>query len=79
MTSKEYSNYKLVANKILNLLINEKYSSIYDISVLYHIIRGFPYCLDIEGHYTYQGKFYYCLEELPIEALQQIKAVNYHL
>lgn len=72
MTSNEFNSYKLVANKVLNLLITEGYSSLYDIGVLYHIIRGFPYCLDKEGHYTYQGNFYESIKELPKDALEQL-------
>lgn len=70
MTRNEYNSYKLVANKVLDLLIAERSSSLYDIGVLYHIIRGFPYCLDTEGHYTYQGKFYESIKELPKDALE---------
>lgn len=31
----------------------------------------FPYCLDTEGQYTYNGKFYNSLEELPKDGLAQ--------
>lgn len=72
MTSNEFNSYKLVANKVLDMLIIEGYTSLYDIGVLYHIIRGFPYCLDAEGHYTYQGKFYNCINELPKDAFEQL-------
>ena len=29
---------------------------------------GFPYCLDEDGHYVYEGKFYNSMKELPDEA-----------
>jgi len=76
LTKNQFNNYKLIAEKVIKLLIAEKCSSSYDICVIYNIVRGFPYCLDTEEHYTYQGEYYSCLEDLPIEALQQINIVN---
>lgn len=72
MTKKQFNNHKLVAEKVTKLLIAEKCSSLYDIAIIYNIIRGFPYCLDTEGHYTYQGEYYSCLEALPIEAYNKL-------
>lgn len=71
LTNNEFQQYKKVANKVLDLLIKENYSSIKDISIIYNIIMRFPYCLDTEGQYTYNGKFYNSLEELPKDGLAQ--------
>lgn len=73
MTNNEYNNYKLIAQKVINLLCTENCSSIYDIKVIYNTIMGFPYCVDCEGHYIYNGQFYNSINELPIKAIQQIK------
>lgn len=78
MTVDEFEQYKVVANKVLNLLIQEKCSSIKDINILYNIIREYPYCLDTEGHYTYKGKYYNCLEELPKDGLEQLLCISEH-
>ena len=72
MTINEFEYYKMLANKVLDLLIEEKHSSLADIKIIYNIIMGFPYCLCKEGQYTYHGKFYNSLEELPDEAKQEI-------
>ena len=72
MTIIEFENYKAISDKVLDLLIAEKCSSLKDIKIIYNIIMGFPYCLDQEGHYTYQGKFYQSPEELPDEAKHEI-------
>lgn len=76
MTVNEFEQYKKIANKVINLLIQETHSSIKDIGILYNIIRGYPYCVSTEGQYTYKGQFYNSLAELPIEALQQIIEAN---
>lgn len=49
MTVNEFESYKVIANKILDLLIKEKHSSLKDIKIIYNIIMRFPYCLDQEG------------------------------
>lgn len=72
ITHDDFLNHKNVANKIINLLCKENLSSIHDIEIIYHIIRGYPYCLDCEGHYIYDGQYYNCMEELPLDALQQL-------
>ena len=72
MTINEFKSYKLLADKILDLLIEEKHSSSKDIKIIYNIIMGFPYCLDQEGQYVYEGKFYNSLKELPDEAKKEI-------
>lgn len=72
MTVNEFEKYKIIADKVINLLIEEKRSSLKDIKIIYNIIMGFPYCLDQEGHYVYQGKFYNSLKELPDEAKEEI-------
>jgi hypothetical protein len=68
----EYKQYKLISDKILDILINENFSSPKDIKIIYNIIMDFPYCLDVDGHYTYNGEFYNSLAELPDEAKKQI-------
>lgn len=76
MTINEFEGYKALANKVLNLLIEEKHSSLKDIKIIYNIIMGFPYCLDQEGHYIYEGNFYNSLGELPDVAKEEI--INAH-
>lgn len=72
MTIHEFENYKIVANKVLDVLIKENCSSIKDINILYNIISGYPYCISAEGQYTYNGKFYNSLEELPPDGLCEL-------
>lgn len=76
MTQKEFNNYTKVANSVVDLLLKNNLSSIYDIETIYHIIRCYPYCLDQAGHYTYNGHYYNSLEDLPLEALKQIYIVR---
>lgn len=77
MVITDFENYKTISDKVLDLLITEKYSSLKDIKIIYNIIMGFPYCLDQDGHYTYQGKFYNSLNELPDEAKEEL--IHVHL
>lgn len=79
MTINEFNQYKALSDKVLNLLIQEKYSSLKDIKIIYNIIMGFPYCLDQGGQYVYQGKFYNSLDELPDEAKEDILCQAYKL
>lgn len=72
MTNNEFKQYKTIANSVLDLLIVQKCSSLRDIKIIYNIIMGFPYCLDEEGHYVYNGKFYDLMDDLPLEALKDI-------
>ena len=72
ITSEEFKKYHEVANKVIDVLCGNKLSSIYDIEVIYNIIRGYPYCLDTEGHYTYNQKYYNSINELPLSALEEI-------
>lgn len=73
MTICDFENYKVISNKAVDLLIAEKHSSLKDIKIIYNIIMDFPYCLDQEGHYTYNGKFYNSIEDLPKEALNNFQ------
>lgn len=72
MTINDFENYKAISDKILDLLIAEKCSSLKDIKIIYNIIMGFPYCLDQKGQYVYHGKFYNSLKELPDDAKKEI-------
>lgn len=72
ITFKEYTGYKKVAAKVIHVLCENNLSSIYDVEIIYNIIRGYPHCLDSEGHYTYNSEFYNSMDELPAEALEQI-------
>lgn len=72
MTINEFEYYKTLSNKVLDLLIEEKHSSLKDIKIIYNIIMGFPYCLDSKGQYTYEGKFYNSIDDLPKQALVDI-------
>lgn len=76
MTKNDFENYKTISDKVLDLLIAEKHSSLKDIKIIYNIIMGFPYCLDQEGQYTYHGEYYNSLEELPNEAKDEIIRVH---
>lgn len=72
MTINEFNQYKELSDKVLDLLIEEKHSSLKDIKIIYNIIMGFPYCLDQEGQYVYESKFYNSIKELPEEALKDL-------
>ncbi len=72
ITINEFEKYKTLSDKVLDLFIEEKHSSLKDIKIIYNIIMGFPFCLDQEGHYTYDGKFYNSIEELPNVAKENI-------
>lgn len=72
MTKTEYNKYKYVSNKVIDLLVSENSSSMHDIKIVYNIIMGFPYCIDCEGHYIYNGEYYGNLEDLPNDALTQL-------
>lgn len=72
LTKTEFTKYKHVENKIIKLLCKENMSSVYDVSLIFHLIQGYPYCIDTEGHYAYNGNYYESMKELPIEALEQI-------
>lgn len=79
MTINEFNQYKALSDKVLNLLIQEKYSSLKDIKIIYNIIMGFAFCLDQDGQYTYHGEFYNSLDELPDEAKEDILHNAYKL
>ncbi len=72
ITINEFEKYKTLSDKVLDLFIEEKHSSLKDIKIIYNIIMGFPFCLDQEGHYTYDGKFYNSIEKLPNVAKENI-------
>ncbi len=72
MIINEFEKYKTISDKVLNLFIEEKHSSLKDIKIIYNIIMGFPFCLDQEGHYTYDGKLFNSIEELPDKAKKEI-------
>lgn len=72
MTINDFENYKAISDKILDLLIAEKCSSLKDIKIIYNIIMGFPYCLNQEGQYTCEGNFYSSIAELPNKAKEEI-------
>lgn len=68
MINNEFKSYKTLANKVLDLLIEEKHSSLKDIKIIYNILMGFPYCLNREGQCIYHGEFFNSFEDLPHEA-----------
>lgn len=72
LNKNEYIKIKKTSNKVIDLLIKEKCSSLCDINIIYNILMGFPYCIDCDGHYIYKGEFYNSVEELPQEALEQL-------
>ena len=68
----DFEKYKKACNNVLSLLKEQGYTSIYDIHVIMKIISGYPYCLDQEGHFSYKGKFYNTMEELPLDAVKDL-------
>lgn len=79
MTVDEFNQYKILSDKVLDLLIEENHSSLKDIKIIYNIIMGFPYCLNQEGQYVYKGIFYTSIEEIPDEAKKEIADHALHL
>lgn len=73
MTETEFNKYKHISDKVIDLLIAENCSSLYDIKIIFNIIMGFPYCIDTEEHYTYKGIYYNSLEELLHDVLMQLQ------
>ena len=72
LSKDEYSKYKNISQKIIKLLVDENCSSLNDIEIIYNTIRGFPYCIDREGHYIYKREFYDSLEKLPSKGLMDL-------
>lgn len=72
LNKNNYIKIKKTSDKVIELLIKEKHSSLRDIGIIYNILMGFPYCIDCEGHYIYKGEFYNSMEELPQEAIEQL-------
>ena len=68
-----FLKYDALADKVIDILCNENMSTIRDVEIVFHIIRGYPYCLDEEGHYTYHGEYYESMYDLPVEALETIQ------
>lgn len=69
----DFNNYKNVCDNVLSLLKEHGYTAIHDIHIILKIISGYPYCLDREGHFSYKGKFYNSMEDLPLEALKELQ------
>lgn len=69
----DFKKYKNISDDILSSLKERGYVSIYDIHTIMKIISGFPYCLDQEGHFSYKGKFYNTMSDLPLEALMDLQ------
>lgn len=69
----DFEKYRDISNNILHLLKGQGYTSIYDIHTIMKIISGFPHCLDQEGHFSYKGKFYNSMNDLPLEALKELQ------
>ena len=73
MSISDFEKYKNVYDNILSLLKVQGYSSIHDIHIILKIFSVFPYCLDQEGHYSYKGKFYNSMNDLPLDALKDLQ------
>ena len=73
MSISDFEKYKNVCDNILSLLKDQEYSSIHDIHIILIIISEFPYCLDQEGHFSYKGKFYNSMNDLPLDALKDLQ------
>lgn len=71
-TAESFGSYKNIVNQVLVVLCENEKSSLHDISIIYNILMGFPYCINEEGQYIYLGELYENIESLPIDALQQI-------
>jgi len=72
ITVNEFNKYKNICDIFILFLSEQGYSSIYDFHTILKIISGFPYCLDCDGHYSYKGKFYNSMQDLPLEALHDL-------
>ncbi|MCI5892086.1 MAG: hypothetical protein MRZ66_01600 [Clostridiales bacterium] len=66
------TKYKNVSNKVLDVLIDNKCSSLFDIKLIFNMIMGFPYMIDEEGHYTYRGEYYEELKSIPLDGLKAL-------
>lgn len=72
ITLEEFDNYKNICNQFLLSLKAKNICSYNDIFTICKIISGYPYCLDQEGHFTYKGKFYNSMDDLPLDALNDL-------
>lgn len=72
ITKIDFEKYKSIANDVIQLLCSKNLSTIGDVELIFHIIRGYPYCIDTDGHYTYQGEYFDSLENLPLSALMDV-------
>ena len=68
-----FIKYDTLADKVITMLCDENMSTIRDVEIIFHIIRGYPYCLNEDGHYTYHGEYYESVYDLPVEALEAIQ------
>lgn len=73
ITISNFEKYKMACDNILSLLKKHGYTSIRDIHTILKIISGYSYCLDQEGHFSYKGKFYNSMYDLPLEAIKEIQ------
>lgn len=68
----KFKYYKSAVDKVIDLLIKEKCASLNDITIVFKLILGLPFCMDQEGHYSYEGEYYETIHDLPNEAFLEI-------
>lgn len=69
----DFEKYKNACDNVLSLLKNQGYTSIRDIHIILKIVSGYPYCIDQDGHFSYKGRFYNSMNDLPLDALKDLQ------
>ena len=64
-------DYFTIANKVLDVLIDNDCTSLRDFHIISSILRGYPVHYDADS-YLYQGQVYDGLENLPIEVHKKL-------
>lgn len=72
ITLEKFAIYKNICNEFLLSLKSNNLCSHNDVFTICKIISGYPYCLDQEGHFSYKGKFYDSMKDLPSDALNDL-------
>lgn len=67
-------DYFAIADKVLNVLIDNDCISLRDFHIITSILRGYPVHYDADS-YLYQGQVYDSLEDLPIEAHKKLLGI----
>ena len=64
-------DYLTIANKVLDVLIDNDCTSLRDFHIINSILRGYPVHYDADS-YLYQGQVYDGLESLPVKAHKKL-------